>query len=186
MPAQTRTATDEPPAEPAPFSAYALTGEQLAALRSDHAGEFGAVMIYRGILAVSRDATVLDFARHHLETEARHLAFFDNWLPPEHRSALLPIWRVAGWITGALPALFGPRWVYATIEAVETFVVEHYEAQLAMNLPKALEQTIASFMADEDDHRQEAAGHRRGRLLRVWRATVGKGSALAVKAAMRL
>ncbi len=32
-------------------------------IRSDHAGETGAVMIYRGILAASRDPAVREFAR---------------------------------------------------------------------------------------------------------------------------
>ena len=55
-------------------------------LRSDHAGETGAVSIYRGVLAVSKDVVVRDFARRHLETEAVHLALMEEILPPAHRS----------------------------------------------------------------------------------------------------
>jgi hypothetical protein len=40
-------------------------------LQTDHAGETGAVMIYRGILAVTRDQTLRAFAHHHFETERR-------------------------------------------------------------------------------------------------------------------
>jgi demethoxyubiquinone hydroxylase (CLK1/Coq7/Cat5 family) len=36
------------------------------------------------------------------------------------------LWRVAGWLTGALPALFGRAAVLRTIDAVETFVEGHY------------------------------------------------------------
>ena len=43
-------------------------------LRSDHAGEAGAVAIYRGILAVSRCPQVREFAQRHMQTEQRHLA----------------------------------------------------------------------------------------------------------------
>ena len=96
-----------------------------ADLRTDHAGEVGAVMIYRGILAVTRDAGVRHFAQEHLATEAGHLAQIEPLLAPHQRSRLLPLWRIAGWLTGALPALVGPRAVYATIEAVETFVDQH-------------------------------------------------------------
>jgi hypothetical protein len=78
-------------------------------LRTDHAGEAGAVMIYRGVLAVARDDTLRAFAQHHLETESRHLALIEEVVPPSGRSRLLPLWRVAGWLTGALPACFGPR-----------------------------------------------------------------------------
>ena len=46
-----------------------------AELRSDHAGEYGAVMIYRGILAVSRDDLVRDFAARHVATERDHYVF---------------------------------------------------------------------------------------------------------------
>ena len=36
-----------------------------------------------------------------------------------------------GWLTGALPALFGRKAIFATIEAVETFVDHHYAQQIA-------------------------------------------------------
>ena len=81
----------------------------IAELRSDHAGETGAVMIYRGILAFCRDATLRDFAQRHMSTEQGHLRLIEEVLPRAQHSRLLPIWRVAGWITGAVPALFGPR-----------------------------------------------------------------------------
>ena len=101
-------------------------------LRTDHAGEAGAVMIYRGILAVTRDPQVREFAQHHLQTEARHLELIEAVVPPAGRSRLLPLWRVAGWLTGALPACCGAKAVYATIESVETFVDQHYAAQLRL------------------------------------------------------
>ena len=78
-------------------------------LRSDHAGETGAVMIYRGILAFCKDPAIRDFAERHGATEQGHLDLLNALLPPEAHSKLLPIWRIAGWMTGAIPALFGPR-----------------------------------------------------------------------------
>jgi ubiquinone biosynthesis monooxygenase Coq7 len=83
-------------------------------LRTDHAGEAGAVMIYRGVLAVARDATLREFARHHLDTEARHLALIEAVVPGAGRSRLLPLWRVAGWLTGALPACWRPSSIRTT------------------------------------------------------------------------
>ncbi len=178
-------------------------------LRTDHAGETGAVMIYRGVLAVSRDPALREFAQHHLATEQRHLELIEQVVPPRWRSRLLPLWRVSGWLTGALPALFGPRAVYATIEAVETFVDWHYAAQVELidRLMSAGESASALDAAaggagrdaragwlalralleqcrqDEVAHRDDAGarwdGHGSG-LLAVWRALVGKGSAAAV------
>jgi len=102
----------------------------VADLRTDHAGEVGAVCIYLGVLRVARDPRLRDFAQHHLATEQKHLQTIESWLPVVHHSRLLPVWRLAGFLTGALPALLGPRAVYATIEAVETFVDQHYAQQV--------------------------------------------------------
>ncbi len=162
-------------------------------LRSDHAGETGAVAIYQGILAVSRDPAVRHFALAHLATEREHLAQLGALLPPGQRSILLPIWHVAGWLTGALPALVGPRAVYATIDAVETFVDHHYEEQVR-KLPDhgpggALRTLLIACQADEVEHRDEAraAGTpTTGLLTQAWKWLVGTGSALAVMAARRV
>lgn len=171
-------------------------------LRTDHAGEAGAVMIYRGVLAVARDATLREFARHHLDTEARHLALIEAVVPGAGRSRLLPLWRVAGWLTGALPACFGPRAVYATIESVETFVDTHYAAQLAQIdalMPGAavpmraslteLRALLAGCQQDELAHRDDARARRGAApragilaaLTAAWTWVVGAGSAGAVR-----
>ena len=170
-------------------------------LRSDHAGESGAVMIYRGILAITRDERVRNFARMHLATEADHLARIEPLLAPQHRSRLLPLWRIAGWLTGALPALVGPWAVYATIEAVETFVDHHYAEQIESierQDPARIEPTLQALHAllqacrsDEIAHRDEAAalfarGGRRSLALRVWVWSVGAGSRLAVAICRRI
>ena len=165
----------------------------IADLRSDHAGEAGAVMIYRGILAVAQDPELRAFASAHIETEARHLDLLNELLPARERSRLLPIWRVAGFFTGFLPALFSPRAVYATIDAVETFVDEHYEEQIRKlptdGLGGALRAVLMECQADEVHHRDEAraatAGDA-GLLIRAWTWAVGVGSAAAVAAARRL
>ena len=162
-------------------------------LRSDHAGEFGAVMIYRGILAVSRDASVREFAKSHLRTEQKHLALMEEIVPSEGRTRLLPLWRVMGWLTGALPALFGRQAVFATIEAVETFVDHHYQQQIVRLTPDGeygpLRQVLVDCQADEVSHRDEAASlalPKRNVILRLWCAVVGSGSGAAVLAAKRI
>ncbi len=165
-------------------------------LRSDHAGETGAVFIYRGIAAVAsrrRDPTLLGFAQRHGEAEAEHLRLVEAWLPPAQRSRLLGPWRLAGWLTGALPALAGPRAVYATIAAVETFVDQHYQQQIDYlrehGGPPALLDLLLKCQSDEQHHRDEAAALAEQPtpwVLRVWCALVGAGSAAAVVVARRL
>ena len=160
----------------------------LGDLRTDHAGELGAVCIYQGVLRFARDPALQAFAQHHLVTEQKHLRLIEAWLPEAHYSRLLPVWRLAGFLTGALPALFGPSAVYATIEAVETFVDHHYGEQVrALDFQPELgdlRQTLLDCQADEVAHRDEAATargfDRLGMVLRVWCAMVGSGSRAAV------
>jgi ubiquinone biosynthesis monooxygenase Coq7 len=167
-----------------------LPSQVLADLRTDHAGEVGAVCIYKGVLMFSRDPALRDFAARHLATEQIHLERVKEWLPPAHYSRLLPVWRWAGFLTGALSALFGPRAVYATIEAVETFVDHHYKEQVQalQSQPEflLLRQTLQECQADEISHRDEAAGARgsfkMGMFLRIWCAMVAFGSRHAVTA----
>jgi ubiquinone biosynthesis monooxygenase Coq7 len=184
-----------PPAAPGPIlaSTAPLPAWLAAELRSDHAGETGAVMIYRGILALAKDPALVDFARRHMATEQGHLDLLEQVLPPRDRSRLLPIWRVAGFLTGFLPGLIGPRAVYATIDAVESFVDHHYQQQLdrldAEGIEPRLRAVLAQCQAEEVHHRDEArdaTGTPPGPLLRGWAWLVGAGSAAAVSAAKRL
>jgi ubiquinone biosynthesis monooxygenase Coq7 len=165
-----------------------LPAEVFANLRTDHAGEVGAVFIYQGVLQFARDPMLRAFAEHHLVTEQKHLLLIAGWLPKAEYSRLLPLWKLAGFLTGALPALFGSKAVYATIEAVETFVNQHYEDQIRAldSQPELsdLRQTLLDCQADEVAHRDEAAaalGSTRPNLvLRAWCTMVGIGSKAAV------
>lgn len=172
-------------------SARTLPKEVVTDLRTDHAGETGAVCIYQGILCITRDPVLLAFAQKHKATEEKHLSIIEAWLPPADRSRLLPLWRLAGWLTGAVPALFGPRAVYATIEAVETFVDEHYEAQI-QRLEKnpslhSLRRVLLECQGDEVSHREEAAAAKQAIapnkpsiVLSLWCKLVDAGSRGAV------
>lgn len=165
----------------------------VADLRSDHAGETGAVAIYRGILACCRDPALREFAARHLETERKHLRRLETVLPASERSRLLPAWKVAGFLVGALPTLAGPRAVYATIDAVESFVDRHYQAQVdrldAEQSHPDLRALLAECRAEEVHHRDEARechGGLVGAALRAWGVAVEAGSAAAVTAARRV
>lgn len=172
----------------------ALPAWLVAELRSDHAGETGAVRIYDGILAVSRDPAVRDFAGRHRAAEQGHLHLLEGLLPRQDRSRLLPLWRVAGWLTGALPALFGPRAVFATVDAVESFVDRHYHAQterlereeILPEVHALLERCREEEVHHRDEAREAGEGPAYGVLLRAWGGLVGLGAAAAVSAAKRI
>jgi 3-demethoxyubiquinol 3-hydroxylase len=167
---------------------HTLPSEVVADLRTDHAGETGAVCIYHGVLRFARDPMLRSLAYRHLATEQAHLQQIEGWLAPAHRSRLLPAWRLAGWLTGALPALLGPRAVYCTIETVEQFVDQHYDEQIrrleAHPALGPLRQTLLQCQGDEVAHREEAAAARGavglGVVLRAWCWVVAAGSRGAV------
>lgn len=172
------------------FDALPLTPALIAELRSDHAGETGAVALYRGMLAVSRDPAVRRFAASHIDAELKHLRFFRDWLPARHRSRLLPLWYAAGWLLGATSALFGRQAAFTTVDAVETFVEQHYLAQIeAMESIRGLEALAAvlrDFCADEVHHQRDANARRTntdGLVARAWSSVVATGSAFGVRVA---
>ncbi len=165
----------------------------LPELRSDHAGEYGAVAIYKAILGISRDPEVRDFARRHMDTEIRHLGVVEQLVPVRQRSRLLPLWKLAAWATGGLPSLFGPRAVYATIQSVESFVDRHYSSQidrLEVEQPDSgLIPLLSSLRDDEIAHRDEAIAlgqeTEQSLPLSIWCGLVERGSAIAVNLARR-
>ncbi|HEX4856610.1 MAG TPA: demethoxyubiquinone hydroxylase family protein, partial [Limnobacter sp.] len=169
------------------FDTSHLPAELVRDIRTDHAGETGAVWIYKGVLAVTRDPEIREFARHHLETEQRHLSAMNELLPLFRRSRLLLPWRIAGFLTGALPALFGRNAVYRTIAAVETFVNLHYQEQIdklnQLGTHRELRARLIEFRLDECSHRDEAASKTTkpgGVFARLWVDAIGGGSKTAV------
>jgi ubiquinone biosynthesis monooxygenase Coq7 len=165
-------------------------------LRSDHAGETGAVYIYKGIITIAtlrKDQELIDFAQNHGATETEHLRLIETVLEKKYRSHLLGPWRLAGWLTGAIPALFGRKAVYATIDAVETFVEKHYQQQIDYLEKQGghdqLFELLIRCQADEIDHKNEArlkASNSLPVVLRLWCNLVGRGSAGAVLLARQI
>ena len=173
-------------------AAIALSAWLEAELRSDQAGETGAVWIYRGVLATRPDPALRQFCSQHLATEQQHLAEMNALLPPQDRSMLLPIWRIAGFLTGFLPACISARSVYLTVAAVETFVQAHYQQQIEhaeLHQYPRVKEKLTACMLDEIDHKDEAtnlAGGPPGAVANRWCALVGAGSAIAVNLARRV
>ena len=129
-------------------------------IRVDHAGEYGAVRIYQGQLAVLKNSAAADTIRHMAEQEQRHLKTFDR-LVNERRvrpTALEPVWRVAGFALGAATALMGEKAAFACTAAVEEVIDEHYAGQVAALAGKdeALKATVEDFRAEEAEHRDTA------------------------------
>ena len=108
------------------------TSPELASmLRVDHAGEFAAVAIYRGQMAVlgKKHEELLKEMQSH---EQAHLDKVSALLVQKRvrPTILLPIWNIAGYSLGAVSALLGPESAMACTVAVEEAISEHYNDQL--------------------------------------------------------
>ena len=161
-------------------------------LRTDHAGETGAVFIYKGILLVSKDKEIIEFANNHLLTEKKHLELIEEILPDSEKSKLLFLWRFLGLLTGLIPALIGKKFIYATIFFVESFVEKHYNEQI-LKLKKnkksvELIQLLEKLKNDEISHKEDSL-KRFGKLsllLRIWGNIVEIGSRTAVSISYKI
>lgn len=133
-------------------------------LRVDHAGELGAVHIYRGQRAVLEQAPAHGRVAEQLAEmeghEAVHLARFDQLLT-DHRvrpTALAPMWRLAGFALGAGTALMGAKAAHACTEAVESVIEGHYAGQIAelAGREPELAAELSKFRDEELAHRDLA------------------------------
>src|ERR1043166_4834142 len=153
------------PRKPRPTAPGPAKPDVHAMIRVDHAGEYGAVRIYEGQLAVlnRRGGAAADTIRHMAEQEQRHLAAF-NTLIRDRRvrpTALGPLWQVAGFALGAATALMGEKAAFACTAAVEEAIDEHYATQIEAlgDGDPHLKKTVEDFRADEAAHRQTALDH---------------------------
>ena len=170
-----------------------VPAEALAGIiRVDHAGEYGAVRIYDGQLAVVGRGRARDEIRRMAEQEQHHLAVFDDLVRARRvrPTALQPLWHVAGYGLGLATALLGERAAMACTVAVEEVIDAHYAGQterLGKTEP-ALRQTIEQFRADELRHRAVAIEHGAAQALgyEVISAVVKAGSRLAIWLSTRL
>ena len=132
-------------------------------IRVDHAGEYGAVRIYEGQLAVLSKRGSAETIRHMAAQEQRHLKTFDR-LVNERKvrpTALEPLWRVAGYALGVGTALMGEKAAMACTAAVEEAIDAHYAEQIAQlgDRDPELKSTVEDFRAEEAQHRQLALDH---------------------------
>ncbi len=132
-------------------------------IRVDQAGEVGAVRIYEGQLRVLGKSAAAEIIQHMHDQEAAHRDRF-NALLVERRvrpTLLSPVWNAAGYALGAATALLGPRAAMACTVAVEEVIDEHYASQAAAlgEHEPELKETLESFRADENHHRDLALEH---------------------------
>ena len=163
-------------------------------IRVDHAGEYGAVRIYEGQLAILGKKPSGPIVQHMLEQEKAHLATFDK-LINERRvrpTALMPLWHVAGFALGAATAMMGERAAMACTVGVEEAIDEHYQSQIEALEPYSdeanLRETCVKFREEELEHRDTGLDHgaKQAPGYEVLTGTIKAGSKLAIWLSKRI
>ncbi|TMP44886.1 MULTISPECIES: demethoxyubiquinone hydroxylase family protein [unclassified Pseudoalteromonas] len=135
-----------------------ISKEVARIVRVDHAGEFGAISIYKSQLFVAKflyqDISVQ--LKEMLNHEIEHFKTFDCWLK-EHKVRhchAIWFWSLGGYCLGLITALFGRKAIWVCTEAVESTVLHHLEWQLSYleKNNKSAYQTVLSIQQDEIEH----------------------------------
>jgi len=132
-------------------------------IRVDQAGEYGAVRIYKGQLAVLGKSDKKDLLQHMLDQEEVHLDTFNKMAAARRvrPTFFTPIWHMAGFALGAGTALLGEKAAMACTVAVEETIDQHYAEQietLGSSEPE-LSETFIKFREEELEHRDTAYAH---------------------------
>jgi ubiquinone biosynthesis monooxygenase Coq7 len=103
-------------------------------LKVNHAGEFGAINIYRSQILVSKffRRSYVPLLESFMSDEKRHLDIF--WSEIQRRDGVKckSYWLcgLGGWVMGFISALFGKTGIMACTLAVESVVANHLKNQL--------------------------------------------------------
>lgn len=126
-------------------------------IRVNHAGEYGAKMIYAGQMFVLKNAKSYATIKHMASQEEEHLEYFSKQIG-ERRvrpTFMMPFWHVGAFAMGAATAILGEKAAMACTEAVEDVIEKHYQEQLDSldDSEMELKQKIKKFRDEEIEHR---------------------------------
>jgi ubiquinone biosynthesis monooxygenase Coq7 len=103
-------------------------------LKVNHAGEYGAIRIYRAQLSVARRRypDMVPFLEETLGHEIEHCALFRDAMPKRGAKPcrVLALWGNGGLVLGLVTALMGRQGIWICTEAVEATVHQHLDDQL--------------------------------------------------------
>lgn len=132
-------------------------------LKVNHAGEFGAINIYRAQIAISRilSKELVPVLREFLAHERTHLETFESELMAREIRRCKSYWfcGAGGFLLGLVTGVLGRNGIMACTAAVETVVTRHLQQQLGVlkQWPDtAAHDAVNSILEDEEAHRDFA------------------------------
>jgi 3-demethoxyubiquinol 3-hydroxylase len=146
-------------------------------LKVNHAGEYGAIRIYRAQIFVARRLypDVVAFLEETLGHEINHCALFRSAMPARQARPcrVMAFWGNGGFVLGFLTALMGRQGIWICTAAVEGAVHRHLDDQLLFlrNKDPELHALIRSIQEEELSHLNHAEDRIEGRTL--WSRVLG-------------
>jgi 3-demethoxyubiquinol 3-hydroxylase len=131
-------------------------------LKVNHAGEYGAIRIYRAQIFMARIfyPELVDFLEETLSHEINHCEMFRAAMRTREARPcrVMALWGNGGYLLGGFAALFGRQGVWICTAAVEGAVHRHLDAQLDFLKDKdvALQDLILGIQAEELSHLNHA------------------------------
>ncbi len=131
-------------------------------IKVDHAGENGAVNIYRaqGLAAQIRTRSLLPQLREFQAHEMHHRTLFALYLKRQgvRRCVSYHMCGIGGFALGFVTGLIGPKAIYATTYAVENVVLKHLAHQLdyLKNNDAEAYDCVNEIYIDEQEHHDTA------------------------------
>jgi 3-demethoxyubiquinol 3-hydroxylase len=131
-------------------------------LKVNHAGEYGAIRIYRAQAWVARRIypDVVAFLEETLAHEVRHCTMFREAMPERgaRPCRVMSLWGNGGLVLGLLTSLLGRQGIWICTAAVEAAVHRHLEDQLRFlhDRDESLHSLILSIQKEEVAHLHHA------------------------------
>ncbi len=131
-------------------------------LKVNHAGEHGAIRIYRAQIWIARwrCPDVMPFLKETLAHEVNHCALFRAAMTPRgtRPCRVMSLWGNGGYVLGVLTALVGRQGIWICTAAVEAAVHRHLEDQLFFLRERdpELHDLIKSIQIEELSHLHHA------------------------------
>ncbi len=129
-------------------------------IRVDHAGEFGAINIYRAQLFIAKlfYKDIVEQLEDMLGHEKEHFKTFDDLLRSRgirHCYALY-FWALGGAMLGLFTALLGRNAIWVCTDSIESTVLHHLDWQLDFlsQHDREAHAAVLSIKADEEAHQQ--------------------------------
>src|SRR5580693_8091340 len=131
-------------------------------LKVNHAGEYGAIRIYRAQVLVARRIypDVVGFLEETLAHEVRHCTLFRDAMPERgvRPCRVMSLWSNGGYVLGLMTSLLSRQGIWICTAAVESTVHRHLEDQLRFLRDKdaRLHLLILSIQQEELAHLHHA------------------------------